>query len=149
MRSQFGDSVLPFASVARNARRNMRESAGSTSLDHSLLNFNALEGLRRAFVAAIKSIELVAGGPRTVRLAMFLQEVRRSLAQLAAKYREVVILCDLHDLSYADVATALRISTAAVRSRLHRGRHLLRQRLLRTKKAGLRDAARSSIRCSV
>ena len=44
-----------------------------------MLNFNALEGLRRAFVAAIKSIELVTGGPRTVRLATFLQEVRRSL----------------------------------------------------------------------
>jgi ATP-dependent helicase/DNAse subunit B len=54
-------------------------STDEKQLPQVMLNFNALEGLRRAFVAAIKSIELVAGGPGTVRLATFLQEVRRSL----------------------------------------------------------------------
>ena len=57
-----------------------KHSTDEKQLPQVMLNFNALEGLRRAFVAAIKSIELVAGGPRTVRLATFLQEVRRSLA---------------------------------------------------------------------
>jgi DNA-directed RNA polymerase specialized sigma24 family protein len=33
------------------------------------------------------------------------------------RYREVVILCDLHELSYADVAAILRISIGGVRSR--------------------------------
>jgi ATP-dependent helicase/DNAse subunit B len=56
-----------------------KHSTDEKQLPQVMLNFNALEGLRRAFVAAIKSIELVAGGPRTVRLATFLQEVRRSL----------------------------------------------------------------------
>src|SRR5678816_847950 len=56
-----------------------RKAPDEKQLPQVMLNFNALEGLRRAFVAAIKSIELVAGGPRTVRLATFLQEVRRSL----------------------------------------------------------------------
>ena len=56
-----------------------KHSTDERQLPQVMLNFNALEGLRRAFVAAIKSIELVAGGPRTVRLATFLQEVRRSL----------------------------------------------------------------------
>jgi RNA polymerase sigma-70 factor (ECF subfamily) len=76
-------------------------------------------------------------------------EVRRALARMPVKHREVVILCDLHGLSYAEVGTVLRITTAAVRARLHRGRHLLRQRLLRTKPGGARETARSSIRCSV
>ncbi|HSE16791.1 MAG TPA: PD-(D/E)XK nuclease family protein [Pyrinomonadaceae bacterium] len=56
-----------------------KHSTDEKQLPQVMLNFNALEGLRRAFVAAIKSIELVAGGPRTMRLATFLQEVRRSL----------------------------------------------------------------------
>jgi ATP-dependent helicase/DNAse subunit B len=57
-----------------------KHSTDEKQLPQVMLNFNALEGLRRAFVAAIKSVELVAGGPKTVRLATFLQEVRRSLA---------------------------------------------------------------------
>jgi ATP-dependent helicase/DNAse subunit B len=56
-----------------------KHSTDEKQLPQVMLNFNALEGLRRAFVAAIKSIELVAGGPKTVRLATCLQEVRRSL----------------------------------------------------------------------
>ncbi|HSL53967.1 MAG TPA: PD-(D/E)XK nuclease family protein, partial [Pyrinomonadaceae bacterium] len=56
-----------------------KHSPDEKQLPQVMLNFNALEGLRRAFVAAIKSIELLANGPRTVRLALFLQEVRRSL----------------------------------------------------------------------
>jgi ATP-dependent helicase/DNAse subunit B len=57
-----------------------KHSTDEKQLPQVMLNFNALEGLRRAFLAAIKSVELVAGGPKTVRLATFLQEVRRSLA---------------------------------------------------------------------
>jgi ATP-dependent helicase/DNAse subunit B len=56
-----------------------KHSTDEKQLPQVMLNFNALEGLRRAFVAAIKSIELISRGPKTVRLATFLQEVRRSL----------------------------------------------------------------------
>jgi RNA polymerase sigma-70 factor, ECF subfamily len=57
--------------------------------------------------------------------------LRHALGRLPARYRELVILCDLHGLSYADAAAIVQISIPAVRSRLHRGRHLLRQRLSR------------------
>ena len=74
-------------------------------------------------------------------------DVRRALASLPVTYREVVVLCDLHDLSYADVAAILATSIGAVRSRLHRGRQLLRQRLAAAASiAG--NLARSSVRCS-
>jgi RNA polymerase sigma-70 factor, ECF subfamily len=69
-------------------------------------------------------------------------EVRRALAQLPDRYREVVILCDLHDLSYAQVAAVVRASVAAVRARLHRGRHLLRRRLRRSEPESARPGAR-------
>ncbi|HLG54428.1 MAG TPA: RNA polymerase sigma factor [Vicinamibacterales bacterium] len=74
--------------------------------------------------------------------------IRRVLAGLPLSYREVVILCDLHDLSYADVAAVLRTSVAAVRSRLHRGRDLLRRRLRQAEQAGARTPA-DALKCSV
>ena len=76
-------------------------------------------------------------------------EVRRALAQIPVKHREVVALCDLHGLSYAEAGDVLGVTTAAVRARLHRGRHLLRQRLAKTRPRGAPDTVRSSIRCSV
>jgi RNA polymerase sigma factor (sigma-70 family) len=57
--------------------------------------------------------------------------VRRAFQRLPVRYRELMILCDLHGLSYADAAAITRLTTGAVRSRLHRGRQLLRQRLAR------------------
>jgi len=56
-----------------------RKSTDEQQLPQVMLNFNALEALRRAFVAAIKSIELT-GNSGNARLTTFLQEVRRSLA---------------------------------------------------------------------
>lgn len=56
-----------------------RHSTGEDQLPQVMLNFNSLEALRRAFVAAIKSIEIGGNGTSTARLSTFLQEVRRSL----------------------------------------------------------------------
>ena len=44
--------------------------------------------------------------------------VRRALADLPSRYRELILLCDLHDLSYADAAQIVGASVPAVRSRL-------------------------------
>ena len=56
-----------------------RKAGDEQQLPQVMLNFNALESLRRAFVAAIKSIEIGGNGITTTRLSTFLQEVRRSL----------------------------------------------------------------------
>jgi RNA polymerase sigma-70 factor (ECF subfamily) len=56
-------------------------------------------------------------------------QVRRALRALPLRYREVIILCDLHGLAYAEAALVVRSSVSAVRARLHRARHLLRQKL--------------------
>jgi RNA polymerase sigma-70 factor (ECF subfamily) len=55
--------------------------------------------------------------------------VRQMVAQLPAKFREVVVLCDLQDLPYEETAAILRISIGTVRSRLHRGRNRLKEML--------------------
>jgi RNA polymerase sigma-70 factor (ECF subfamily) len=55
--------------------------------------------------------------------------LRRAILALPAGYREVVVLCDLHELSYADAAKALGCAVGTVRSRLHRARALLSERM--------------------
>lgn len=55
--------------------------------------------------------------------------LRRAILALPAGYREAVVLCDLHELSYADAAKALGCAVGTVRSRLHRARALLAERM--------------------
>lgn len=57
------------------------------------------------------------------------EQVRRALALLAPHYRDVVILYEMHDLSYADIAAVCQIDIGTVRSRLSRGRAALARRL--------------------
>jgi len=57
------------------------------------------------------------------------RSLRRAILALPAGYREAVVLCDLHELSYADAARALGCTVGTVRSRLHRARALLAERL--------------------
>ena len=52
-----------------------------------------------------------------------------ALMTLPLHYREVVALCDLQELNYADAAAALECAVGTVRSRLHRGRALLAAKL--------------------
>lgn len=58
--------------------------------------------------------------------------VRQAVLALPAHYREVVILCDLHEMSYAEAAVALDCAVGTVRSRLHRARVLLTEKLRST-----------------
>ena len=66
-----------------------------------------------------------------------IESVRRAILSLPQPYREVVVLCELHELDYAEVAALLQCPVGTVRSRLHRGRALLVWKL------------RASERCSV
>ena len=52
-------------------------------------------------------------------------ELARAILELPARYREVIVLCDLQELSYDAAASALGCAIGTVRSRLHRGRALL------------------------
>jgi RNA polymerase sigma-70 factor (ECF subfamily) len=58
------------------------------------------------------------------------QQVRRAVCALPVSYREAVVLCDLQEMTYAEAAAILSCPVGTVRSRLHRGRALLAERLL-------------------
>jgi RNA polymerase sigma-70 factor, ECF subfamily len=57
--------------------------------------------------------------------------LRRALAALSTSYREVVVLCELQEMSYAEASQVIGCAIGTVRSRLHRGRALL-ARAMRT-----------------
>jgi RNA polymerase sigma-70 factor (ECF subfamily) len=57
------------------------------------------------------------------------QSVRAAIGVLPLHYREVVVLCELHEMSYAEAAAVLGCAIGTVRSRLHRARGLLVEKL--------------------
>jgi RNA polymerase sigma-70 factor, ECF subfamily len=58
-----------------------------------------------------------------------IETLRKAVLALPPAYREVVVLCDLHELDYAEAATALDCAIGTVRSRLHRARALLTEKM--------------------
>jgi RNA polymerase sigma factor (sigma-70 family) len=56
-------------------------------------------------------------------------EVSIALNSLAVDYRTIIILCDIEGFTYEEMAKILDIPIGTVRSRLHRARHLLREKL--------------------
>jgi RNA polymerase sigma-70 factor (ECF subfamily) len=57
------------------------------------------------------------------------QRVDAGLRQVPEPYRTTLILRDLEDMSYEEIAEVLQISLGTVKSRLTRGRHALKERL--------------------
>jgi RNA polymerase sigma-70 factor, ECF subfamily len=58
-----------------------------------------------------------------------LEFLRKAVLALPEQYREVVALCDLEEMSYADAGTLLECSPGTVASRLHRARAMLKTKL--------------------
>ena len=58
-----------------------------------------------------------------------IETLRKAVLALPPAYREVVVLCDLHERDYAEAASALGCSIGTVRSRLHRARALLMEKM--------------------
>jgi RNA polymerase sigma-70 factor (ECF subfamily) len=61
--------------------------------------------------------------------------VQRAIEGLPLHYREVVLLCHLQELSYAEAAAVIGCEVGTVRSRLHRARALLAEKLRALRKA--------------
>ena len=56
-------------------------------------------------------------------------DVARALESLPEDFRTVVILCDIEGLSYEEISEFVNCPIGTVRSRLHRGRLMLRAKL--------------------
>ena len=76
-----------------------------------------------------------------------IESVRQAVLALPIHYREAVVLCDLHEMSYAEAATALGCAVGTVRSRLHRGRAMLVEKLRGREEKNSTSGEASSARC--
>jgi RNA polymerase sigma-70 factor (ECF subfamily) len=77
-----------------------------------------------------------------------IESVRRAVLSLPPKYREVVVLCELQEVSYVETAEILGCAIGTVRSRLHRARALLLSKLRPAENVTDADSARvKSARC--
>lgn len=61
--------------------------------------------------------------------AGFDPDIEAALAALSPEFRVVVVLCDVERLSYEEIAAMLGVKIGTVRSRIHRGRAMLRKQL--------------------
>jgi RNA polymerase sigma-70 factor (ECF subfamily) len=57
------------------------------------------------------------------------EEILEALERIPQTFREVVVLSDVEDFSYKEIAEFLGVPIGTIMSRLHRGRKLLRQQL--------------------
>ena len=59
----------------------------------------------------------------------FIELLNRKIGELPRKFREVIVLRNVENMSYDEIAAALDCSVGTVKSRLARGREALRQSL--------------------
>ena len=59
------------------------------------------------------------------------EDMLAALGRFQLHHQEVILLCDVEEMTYKEIAAALAIPIGTVMSRLHRGRELLRQHLTR------------------
>jgi RNA polymerase sigma-70 factor (ECF subfamily) len=78
------------------------------------------------------SCSTVPGVPEEFASKETVTRVRKAIASLPENYREAVVLCDLEEMSYEDAAATLGCPVGTVRSRLHRGRAILLEKLEET-----------------
>ncbi|TYP93932.1 RNA polymerase, sigma subunit, ECF family [Fodinibius salinus] len=57
-------------------------------------------------------------------------DISNALDELPEDFRTVVLLCDIEDFTYEEIANMLDVPIGTIRSRLHRGRNLLKSQLM-------------------
>lgn len=56
-------------------------------------------------------------------------EITRALNELPVDFKTIILLCDIEEFSYEEIAKIIDIPIGTVRSRLHRARNILKEKL--------------------
>jgi RNA polymerase sigma-70 factor (ECF subfamily) len=97
-------------------------------LERDLLDGPEADSLTDAWVGANTMRAL--RDPETQALSPLVEaEVQRALDELPAEFRLAVVLSDIEELSYKEIADAMGCPIGTVMSRLHRGRRMLQKTL--------------------
>jgi RNA polymerase sigma-70 factor (ECF subfamily) len=93
-------------------------------------------GLRAAMTVSIDADEdgvdlaVESATPETILLERSSQQLLQSaLDELPVHFREIIVLCDVEEMSYQEIAETLSVPVGTVMSRLSRARKALRNRL--------------------
>lgn len=88
----------------------------------------------KAAVSREEELETIPSGnpsPETVLIEKADQEmVRQALTELPVPFREILLLCEVEEMRYEEIAQVLAIPIGTVMSRLHRARKMLRSRIV-------------------
>jgi len=117
---------------AYKAQENFRGGEAKTWM-LSIVRNTAMDFLRRNKVAATVALgdqlhepQDDSPDPEHVLLAQSRREqVRQAISQLATEFREVIVLREIENLSYKEIASVLGIPMGTVMSRLSRARNML------------------------
>ena len=108
--------VNTFYNICRKQRKDVRVAAeADTELYHERF-------LSAATISGQRSEEVLLD-------ALVVEKLREAVEELPEEFRSAVLLCDLHDFSYKEIAEILGCPVGTVMSRLYRGRRLLQRRL--------------------
>ncbi len=111
-----------FTEYKRKAREErLIESPDADVLNDSFLGAETLRGMR--------AVEENALAP------LLREELARAVDELPEDYRVAVVLSDVEELSYKEIAAVMGCPIGTVMSRLHRGRAILKERLYEQAKA--------------
>jgi RNA polymerase sigma-70 factor (ECF subfamily) len=97
--------------------------------------------------ASQESLLMTTGPLEELSRLETINSVRTAVLALPERYREVVVLCDLQELSYVEAADVLSCAVGTVRSRLHRARALLIEKLRPVRLEDAASTAAGSARC--
>jgi RNA polymerase sigma-70 factor (ECF subfamily) len=96
--------------------RSIVDGADSDTLSDAWLGTASLQGMR---------------DPESIALRPMIEaEINRAMAQLPDEFRLAVVLADVEELSYREIADIMGCPIGTVMSRLHRGRQILRSKLI-------------------
>ncbi len=93
------------------------------SLDTPIYGDDEGQPLSHEFAAPDSNPEDIVIGP------IMEEKLQNALASLPADYRTAILLCDVEQRSYQEIAASMHCAIGTVRSRIHRARVMLRKHL--------------------
>ena len=114
--------------IAANLTLSHRRRAGRIHFK-SLTGPESLDGTQAESLTASVAKRRDPGPVAAAMSAEARLRVHQSLEELDDEFRLVVILRDMEDMDYAQISRVLDVPVGTVKSRLHRARHLLKEKL--------------------
>lgn len=91
--------------------------------------------------------EVAVDGHLAITRTETIESVRKAILSLPEHYREVIVLCELQEMSYVETAQVLGCAVGTIRSRLHRARAMLLEKLHPARNESATNEEVKSARC--